>query len=154
MNSLSVIQNRIPAMSESSIAAAQRMTDIVLKAPQTEIPTDHLFHAGTYVRTITIPAGVILCGALIKVATVLVVEGNCLVYVGDESRELNGYNVLAASAGRKQTFVAITDTHLTMIFATEATNVDKAEEEFTDEFELLFSRADGAVNNVTITGER
>ena len=154
MNSLVLTENRIPAMTELAIDNVRQLEELVLKVPQTAIPTDHILHAGVYARTIMIPAGVVLTGALIKVATVLVVEGDCIVYIGDESKEIHGYNVFAASAGRKQAFVARTDTYLTMVFATDATNVDKAEEEFTDEFELLFSRADGAVNHVTITGER
>lgn len=143
----------IPAMSKMAIDNVRQLETVVLSAPQTNIPTDHILHAGVYARTIMIPAGVVLTGALIKVATVLVVSGTAIVYLGDESVEIHGYNVFTASSGRKQAFVAVTDTYLTMIFATEVKSVEMAENEFTDEAELLFSRAQGAVNYVHITGE-
>jgi hypothetical protein len=78
----------------------------------------------------------------------LIVHGHCIVYIGDQSKELHGYNVLAASAGRKQAFIAVTDTYLTMIFVTDAKTVAEAEDEFTDEAHLLFSRAPDAINHI------
>lgn len=146
------IKDRIPAMSETAINNVRKLEELVLKAPQTKIATDHLFHAGLYARTITIPAETVLTGALIEIATVLIVQGRCIVYIGDESKELHGYHILAASAGRKQAFIAIDDTHLTMLFATDARTVEEAEDWFTDEAHLLFSRTPDAINNV-IVGE-
>lgn len=149
MNNIATTENHIPAMSELAINNVRQLEELVLKVPQIKIPTNHLFHAGVYARTIMIPAGVILTGALIKIATVLVVSGDVIVYMGEKTKELHGYgNVLAASGGRKQAFVAITDTYLTMIFATKVKSVEAAEDEFTDEANLLFSRAPDAVNYI------
>ena len=92
-------------------------------------------------------------GALIKVATVLIASGDFTVYLGEEVVELSGYHVFAASAGRKQAFIARTDTYLTMIFKTGVKSVSEAEEEFTDEFAMLSSRRIDAVNHVVMTGE-
>lgn len=120
--------------------------------PQTPIATHHLFHAGLYARTITIPEGVVLTGALIKRATVLILNGDASVATGDEAAiRFTGYNVLPASPNRKQAFVAHSDTQLTMLFATDAQDVAEAEEQFTDEADLLFSRR--GENFITITGE-
>ena len=153
MNNVAITQNHIPAMSAMAVEKVRQLENIVLSVPQTIIPTDHLFHAGIYARTIMIPSGVVLTGALIEIATVLIVHGDCVVYIGEKAKELHGYNVLAASAGRKQAFVALADTYLTMLFATDAKTVEEAEDWFTDESDLLFSRAEYAINNVTITGE-
>ena len=71
-------------------------------------------------------------------------HGDALVHVESGPLELHGYNVVPASAGRKQAFVALTDTHLTMIFATDARDVDAAEREFTDEFDKLMTRRETA----------
>ena len=141
-------QDIIPAMSEMAINSVRELEYYTERCPQTEIPTDHVFHAGVYDRTIMIPAGVVLTGALIKVATVLIVSGDCIVYIGDEAVERHGYHVFAASKGRKQAFIAKTDTYITMIFATDVKTVREAEEEFTDEFDRLMSRHDDAVNHV------
>lgn len=121
--------------------------------PQVDIPTDHVIHGGMYARTIFIPAGVVLTGVLIRVPTMLIFNGHATVNAGDEPVTLTGYHVLAASAGRRQAFLAHGDTWLTMIFATKAATVAEAEDEFTNEAHLLLSRNADAQNQVTITGE-
>ncbi len=130
----------IPAMSESAIDLVRQLETEVLKAPQIDMPTQHVLHAGVYARTICLPADGVLTGALIKIATTLIVSGDTTVFTDDGLVRLTGYNVLLASAGRKQAFVAHADTHITMLFATRARTVQEAEEEFTDEHQLLMSR--------------
>ncbi len=145
--------NLIPAMSEESIGKVQEVQDKLLSLPQVYLTTDHIIHAGVYVRTIMIPKGVAITGALIKRSVNLSISGHCLVYLGeDEVREFKGYGVCTAMAHRKQAFVAQEDTFLTMFFATDAKTVEEAENEFTDEAELLMSRQPEGINNVTITG--
>lgn len=147
----SVAQSRIPAMTSEAINRVRELEEIALGMPQIDIATHHIIHGGMYARTITIPAGVVLTGAEIKLATVLVLFGHVRVTMGDEVRELAGYHVLAASKDRKQAFLALTDTHLTMIFPSCAQTVEEAEREFTDEHDKLFSR--NGENHVCITGE-
>ena len=141
----------LPAMSDDALAKVRTLETALLAAPQTDLSTDHLLHAGMYARTICIPAGTALTGALIKRATVLIVNGHATVYTGDGTLELAGHHVLPASAGRKQAFIAHADTWLTMIFPTQAVTVEEAEAEFTDEADRLLSRA--GVNTIRITGE-
>jgi hypothetical protein len=43
-------------------------------------------------------------GSFIKAATLLIIHGPCLMTVGDEVVELEGYNVIPGCAGRKQSF--------------------------------------------------
>ena len=142
-----------PAMRSSDLDAVRRLENEMLALDQVEIPTHHAIHAGMYARTIRIPAGVQLTGALIKRATLLIFNGRATVYVGGGCVELAGYHVIAASAGRKQAFLAHEDCDLTMIFPTEATTVAQAEAEFTDELEMLMSRRDSAHDTAIITGE-
>jgi hypothetical protein len=143
---------RIPSMSLAAVSKVREFERINLQCEQTPIATHHLFHAGLYARTITIPAGVVLTGALIKRATVLILHGDVIVATGaDHPVVYVGYHVLPASAHRKQAFIARADTHMTMLFATSAQDVHAAEAEFTDEADLLFSR--NGENVVTITGE-
>ncbi len=140
-------------MTAQAIDKVRELEAITRELPQVEIATDHVLHGGMYARTICIPAGVLLTGVFIRVPTVLVFEGNATVNAGDEPVTLVGYHVLAASAHRRQAFVAHADTRLTMVFATQAKSVAEAEAEFTDEAHLLFSRKPGAVNRINITGE-
>ena len=143
----------IPAMGAEAIARVRQVETIARGLPQVRIHTDHVIHGGMYARTVTVPAGVMITGVLIRVATLLVVHGDAIVYVGDEALHLSGYTVLPASAGRKQAFVALSDVHLTMVFPTSARTVAAAERQFTDEADLLTSRLDVGSNSIRITEE-
>ncbi len=100
---------------------------------QVMLTPEHLIHAGMYARTIRMPPGVVLAGALLKVATIVIVSGPCTVFTGEEARDLDGYHVLAGAAGRKQAFVSRGEVCITAIFPTDAQSVPGAEAEATDE---------------------
>lgn len=137
-----ICQPIIPTMTLAAIDKVRRIEDYAFTQEQIDIPVRHFLHAGMYARSVTVPAGVMITGALIRVATVLVVSGDAHVYVGDDFRHLVGYNVFAADKDRKQIFVAVKDTDITMLFPTQAKTVKEAEEQFTDEYRLLTTRAD------------
>jgi len=145
--------NRIAVMSESAIEKVQLVQNAMLKLPQVDLPVHHILHGGMYSRSLVIPAGVAIAGAFIQVPTTLVVSGNVTVYANDQAYEIDGYQVLVASAGRKQVFVAHADTNMTMTFATDAKTVEDAENEFTSESYLLASRRHENLNTTIITGE-
>lgn len=153
MNSVVVTKDRIPAMSDVAIDNVRKLEQLVMRSPQINIGTEHLLHAGMYARTVKVPAGAMITGALIKIATVLVVSGHCVIYLDGEAKEHIGYAVYPASAKRKQAFVAVDDTYLTMLFPSTAKTVQEAEEQFTDEFNLLVSRHDTNTNTIIVTGE-
>ncbi len=143
----------IAAMTPAQVGEVRRLEAAVRELPQAQIDTYHVIHAGLYARTIRIPAGVVLTGAEITRATLLIFSGHAVVTMGDSVRELDGYHVLPAEAGRKQAFLALADTDLTMLFATDARDTATAEGQFTTEPERLMSRAPDAINIVTITGD-
>jgi hypothetical protein len=139
-------------MSTAAVNKVRVLENLSLTCEQTPIPTQHLIHAGVYARTITIPKGVLLTGALVKRATVLIFNGDATVATGaDEPVRLTGHCVIPASAHRKQAFLAHEDTHLTMLFPTSAREIASAEAEFTDEADMLMSRT--GWNEVVITEE-
>ena len=154
MNNVQIAGSVIPAMSLQAIDKVRELTEIFKEAPQYALETNHIIHGGMYSRTITMPAGHVLTGSLVKVNTLLIINGHVTAYLGDiGSAEFNGYGVVPASAGRKQAFISHADTDITMIFATDATSVEEAEAELTDEADMLVSRSDTGSNNVLITGE-
>ncbi len=118
---------------------------------QAPIVMKHVLHAGMYSRTAYLEAGVGIVGVTIKVPTQLIVHGSCFIYTGDTWKRIDGFRVLAAMAGRKQAFAAVTRTEITMIFPSSAKTVAEAEAEFTDEAEKLLSRARPEHDFVTIT---
>lgn len=142
----------LPAMSEDAIAKVRDLEALMKTCEQVEIPTEHLFHAGMYVRTIHVPAGVTIAGAELKVPTVVIVSGDCSVFIGEETLELRGYNVLPASAGRKQAFMAHSDVCITAFYPTGAQSIEEVERESTDEYNDLLSRRQDA-QTLMITGE-
>jgi|TARA_R110000823_G_scaffold23531_9_gene70175 hypothetical protein len=145
--------NQIAPMSSDAIAKAVTLEAEMRKLnTQVNLATSHLIHAGLYHRTVFIPAGVLVAGAFVRIDTTIIVHGDITVYVDGDPILLTGHNVLPAYAGRKQAAYAHRDTYFTMSFATEATTVEQAEEEFTNEVEALGSRRAEANNVVMITG--
>lgn len=130
----------LPAMTSEAVDQSRRVEARMLDMPQINLPVSHALHAGMYHRTITIPAGIAITGALIRVPTLLIVDGECEVFTGSEVARLSGHHVLQCQPHRKQVFMAHTDTHLTMIFPTNAATVEEAENEFTDEAARLQTR--------------
>lgn len=131
----------IGAMTPAAIDKVQALEDAAMLEPQIELRTTHTLHAGMYARTVYIPAGISVTGVLIRVPTLLIFDGDALVFTGrDEPLELKGFHVLHAAAGRKQAVFARTDTAWTMVFTTDAKTVAEAEEEFTAEADKLATR--------------
>lgn len=130
----------VPAMTARAVADVRRLEFLAAQRPQVEMETTHQFHAGIYSRTLKVPAGVLITGALIKIPTTLVVSGHAVMYGEGGAVELRGYHVMAAAAHRKQAFLAMSDTWITMLFTTAATTVEDAEAEFTDEADMLMTR--------------
>lgn len=134
----------LSASSPELLAFIDQATEWILERPQVELETEHVFHGGMYARTIRVPAGAVVAGALVKIATLLVIHGDADVLTGDGWVAVSGFGVLSGSAGRKQVFVTRSAVEMTMIFPTNAQSVDEAEREFTDEFEKLMSRKETA----------
>lgn len=115
----------------------------IKELPQVDIHTEHLFHAGMYIRTIKVPAGTLLTNVHIIIPTTLFISGHCLIYDDEEWTEYKGYSIVMGRPGRQNAFYTIEDTYLTMTFASDARSVKEAEEEFTDEPWRLGSRKEG-----------
>ena len=140
MNSLTVTQFETVEMSQTGITKVRELESRLTQQPQVPIETNHVFHAGVYARTILIPRGVALTGAEIKIPTLLIIQGNCMVTNGESSKLITGYQVIPATVGRKNAYYAYDDTHMTMLFASCAQDIEQAENEFTNEADQLLSR--------------
>jgi hypothetical protein len=152
MGDLVSLNQIVPAMPPEVIDVVREVEAWNGQRPQVGIRTSHIFHNGIYRRTVFIPAGVMITGVLMKIATSLILCGDAVVFLGSDWVRYTGYCELCASAGRKQIFVALADTYLTMMFPTKVRTVEEAEREFTDEYDLLASHRDD-MNTILITGE-
>lgn len=144
--------NYLQEMTVGEIELAFQAEDVMRQMDQLSIPTHHTLHSGVYTRTITMLAGEAIVGAHIKIPTTLIITGNLKLTIGDKIHHIKGTEGIAADANRKQIMAALEDSAVTMIFKTEATTVEEAEMEFTDQYEQLSSRLDSAINHITITG--
>lgn len=152
MNDLVVPMASLPATSPELLSRIEALQDQLVGNEPVDVPTQHVIHAGMYARTIVMPKEMVLVGSLLKLATLVIVTGSAAVLAGEEWLELEGYNVIPASSGRKQVFVSRSPVIITMMFPTRARTVADAEAEFTDEAAALLSRRQDA-NTVVITTE-
>lgn len=117
------------------------LESLLLQSPnQIELETLHLIHAGIYARTIFIPAGTVLTGALIDVENICTVCGDITVTTNDGAKRFTGYHVLAAYAGHKRAGFAHADTWWTAIVPTEFKDVESIENSVTREADRLYFR--------------
>lgn len=150
---LPVTRPDIAPMSSDAIAMVTRAQNKMRELEQPTIVIEHKVHAGVYSRTARLPTGCAITGALVKCATQLILDGHAMVFIGDDGwREYEGFNVLVASAGRKQAFIALSPIKLVMLFATKLRSIKEIEKEFTDEWHLLPDCDDPRCNHTVISG--
>ena len=111
-----------------------------MQAPQVDLRTTHLVFGGLSARTILIPAGTVLTGALTNIANMCVVFGDITVTTDDGPKRLTGFNVVKAAAGAKRAGVAHADTWWTTIHRTDLTDISDIENEMTNEADALQTR--------------
>lgn len=136
----SAVTQLLPALAPAARERVYAFEQELLKQQQVPVFIIHTLHAGVYARSMLMPQGMVLTGALMKIPTLLIVSGELQVFNGEHTERFSGYNVLQGAAGRKSLMLAITDVNMTMLFATQAATVDEAEREFTDEYEKLQTR--------------
>jgi hypothetical protein len=133
-------RGELPPTTAAGIAEVKALEAFNETMPPADVPTDHFIHAGCYVRTCRIAAGVLLTSALIKVPTVVIISGDVVIRADSESHRVSGYTVLRGMAGRKVAYHALQDTTITMIYATQKAAPEDCEPEFTGEYEHLLTR--------------
>jgi hypothetical protein len=124
-------------------ARVRELEALLYQAPQVDLQTAHLFAGGMYARTILIPAGTMLTGALTELDNVCVVCGDITVTTDEGAKRLTGYHVLGAAKGSKRAGLAHADTWWTTLIRTDATTVEDAENEMTAEAGNLQTRRAG-----------
>lgn len=118
----------------------------MLTHEQIKLLTIHSLYEGVYTRTILLRKNDVICGALIKIPTTLIINGELQVSNGDYVFTISGFDVFLCEPNRKQLMLALDKTSITMLFKTSATTIEEAEEEFTDEFLALSSRREDSIN--------
>jgi hypothetical protein len=141
MTALSVPTLTIPTMSEPAMAKVRRLEQHLLATePQIDLQYQHEIYAGLYDRTVLVPAGYTITGTPVKIETLLTIVGDVIIGLDGNETRVTGFAKIRAAAHRMGVFTAITDTFISMSFATQAKTVEEAEAQFTDEAHRLASR--------------
>lgn len=125
-----VSEYRFSPVSEECHARLEAFADAFLSMGMTTdggIRLNEKLHAGCYVRTVKIPADMVVVSDRIECDTLLIVNGDCVFTDSDKAVRITGYRVLLGARGRQSLIRTLSDTYLTMIFATDAKTFDEAQ---------------------------
>ena len=130
-------------------AQATAAEAVLLQQPQIEIPLRHFFSPGVYAREMTVPAGVVLTGKIHKYAQLNILsKGEVSVLLEDGVKRIKAPFTIVAPAGAKRVFYAHEESVWTVILATEETDVEKIEGQFTaateTEYQQFLENKEGA----------
>ncbi len=95
-----------------------RLEQAIYSLPRVELPLFHDFCKGLYARTILIPAGTILTGAVHKDECFFLVRNGCILLTTDDKpiKAESGFMALS-KAGTKRAGIALIDTLVTTFHA-------------------------------------
>jgi hypothetical protein len=134
--------NIIPSMPQTSIDKLNMLACEFDAHEQAEIPTQSILHGGMFTRTIHVQAGVGVVGALIRLPSILISNGDVAIIIDGSVKKLSGYHVFAGMPNRKQAVIALSDCMFTMVVRTDAKTIEEAEKEFTEEWEKLIHNSE------------
>lgn len=106
----------------------------VLKLPQVELPTTHLFHGGMYCRQMACPAGTVVVGKVHKKEHFfMVVTGTVVVSSMGEPITMTAPYMLRCGEKAQRAIYAETDAVIMTFHRTDATDVEKAEADLAED---------------------
>jgi hypothetical protein len=119
--------------------------------PQADCPVKHYFAPGMAAREMTIPAGVLITGAVHRHEHLCTIsKGRIIVSTDDGMKELIAPCTLVSKAGAKRVGYAVEETVWTTYHATNETDIDKLIEEIT---ESTTSELIGGSNNIQLLSQ-
>jgi hypothetical protein len=118
------VQNVSDGVSEDHLQVYQLEAEL-LKLPQIDLPIDHAFCAGMYARTMHIPAGTILTGAIHREESFFLVrKGDLIVSTDDGPKRLGAGDMSISKIGTKRAGIALTDVEVTTFHANPSNEQD------------------------------
>lgn len=117
---------------ERARVKVERVERVLEQHPQAECPLVHHFAPGVYMRQITIPAGVLLTGAVHKTEHLSVLsKGHVFILNGEDRMELIAPATVLSPKGVKRAIYAVEESVWMTIHATNETDTDKLVSELT-----------------------
>ena len=124
----------------TTTAAVKKLEHTLLGFPQVDLQTTHIIHGNMCARTIFVPRGTVLTGAITNLDNICVIYGDITVTTNCGPRRFSGFNVIPANSGLKRAGYANEDTYWTTLWPTDLTDVEAAEDEMTTESSMLQTR--------------
>jgi hypothetical protein len=123
-------------MSEVAVSSrekVQALEDEIAKLPQADCPVKHYFAPGLYAREMTIPAGVVLVGAVHKTEHLCTISAGRIAIDSEDGRVvIQAPYTFVSKPGTKRAGYAIETAVWTTYHATETTDLDALVEELTE----------------------
>ena len=111
----------------------ERLQAEMLKLPQAELPTEHLFAGGMYCRILPRPTGCLIVGKVHKKEHFYMVIKGCVQVTTDEGmQEIRAPKVLISKPGTKRAVLAMEDSICLTVHRADSTTVDEVEEELVE----------------------
>ncbi len=137
-------------MGDIVLDRVSELEEMLLSMPQIDMQTSNKLINGLYARTIVIPEGGCLTGAVHKTDHLCVLHGDITVTTDEGMKRLAGFNVITVKAGAKRAGYAHSETHWTTICQTafeSLENLPEIENELVEGAENLMTRQ--AIENKT-----
>lgn len=144
----SMLDRPRPKITREKVEALERE---IQRLPQVDCPVRHYFAPGMAAREMTIPAGVVITGAVHRHEHLCTVsKGRIIVSTDEGMKELEAPCTIVSKPGAKRVGYAIEETVWTTYHATDTTDIDKLIEEIT---ESTTAELMGGANNVQMLAQ-
>lgn len=116
-----------------------RLAEEMRRLPQIEIPIEHHFCEGVYVRKMTMPKGSCVVGKIHTHSQInTCCKGEVRVVMGDEVVVMKAGDVVVCPEGARRAFYAHEESIWTVTLRTDETDIEKIESEFVVETEQQY----------------
>jgi len=136
----------------SSVSREQvdRLQAEMVKMPQADLTTEHLFSPGMYMRKVFRPAGTLIVGKVHKEPHFfLCAKGEIIAWTETGMRRLQAGDVVESKPGTKRVTLAVTDAIGITIHRTEKTDLDEIEAELIEPDETALFNAQNDIKKLT-----
>lgn len=122
-----VITTMARLVSQPSLTDILQLQDLCAQLPQADMPVDHTFLPGQYLRRMSMPAGALVVGKRHRFQHALIVSGHVTIRTADGMVELQGFHVIDSPPGMKRAIYAHAPSELVTVHLTDETDLERIE---------------------------
>jgi len=122
-----VISTMARLVSQPSLDDIVQLQDLCAQLPQADMPVQHTFLPGQYVRRMSMPAGALVVGKRHRFRHALIVSGHVTLRTADGMVELQGFHIIDSPPGMKRAIYAHAPSELVTVHLTDETDLERIE---------------------------